>query len=63
MAGLTILRVVGNDELAREEQERVDRELEARQQDEFILGLTAYLRQCWDAARIAKQPIERAMLR
>jgi hypothetical protein len=63
MAGLTILRVVDNGTLAREEQERIDREVEARQQDDLILGLTAYLRRCWDAARIAKKPIEDIMLR
>ena len=63
MAGLTLLRVVDNKTLAREEQERIDRELSARQNDPFILGITAYLRQCWDAARIAKKPIENIMLR
>ena len=63
MAGLTILRVVGNDTLAREEQERIDRELQARQNTPLILGLAAYLRECWDAARIAKKPIEYIMLR
>ena len=63
MAGLTLLRVVGNEELARQEREQVDRELQARQTDPFILGLTAYLRECWDAARIAKKPMEHIMLR
>lgn len=63
MAGLTLLRVVNNETLARQEQERIDRELSARQNDPFILGLTAYLRECWDAARIAKKPIENIMLR
>ena len=63
MAGLTILRVVNNETLARAEQERIDRELQARQNTPLILGLTAYLRECWDAARIAKKPIEDIMLR
>lgn len=63
MAGLTILRVVNNETLVRAERERVDRELAARQNDPFILGMTAYLRRCWDAARIAKKPIEDIMLR
>jgi len=63
MAGLTILRVVDNETLDREEQERIDRELQARQNDPFVLGLTAYLRECWDAARIAKEPIEDIMLK
>lgn len=63
MAGLTILRVVDNETLARAEQERIERELQARQNTSLILGLTAYLRECWDAARIAKKPIEDIMLR
>ena len=63
MAGLTILRVVNNETLERQERERIDRELQARQNDPFILGMTAYLRECWDAARIAKKPIENIMLR
>jgi len=63
MAGLTLLRVVDNKTLEREERERIDRELQARQNDPFILGMTAYLRECWDAARVAKKPIENIMLR
>jgi len=63
MAGLTILRVVNNETLDRQERERIDRELQARQNDPLILGLTAHLRACWDAARIAKKPIETIMLR
>jgi hypothetical protein len=63
MAGLTFLRVVGNDELVRREQEESDRALQARQNQSVILGLTAHLRACWDAARIAKKPIERIMLK
>ena len=63
MAGLTILRVVNNEALDRQERERIDRELQARQNTPLILGLTAYLRECWDAARIAKKPIEDIMLR
>jgi len=56
MAGLTLLRVVDNDTLTREEQERTDRELRARQSDPFILGLTAYLRECWDADGSPRNP-------
>jgi hypothetical protein len=63
MAGLSLLRVVSNEALARQERERLDRELQARQNDSLILGLAAYLRKCWDAARIAKKPIEDIMLR
>lgn len=63
MPGLTILRVVGNAELERAERERMDAEVQARQNNEVILGIAAYLKECWDAARIAKQPINDAMLR
>jgi len=63
MAGLTFLRVVGNDELARQEQEASDRALADRQNQPVILGLTGYLRECWDAAQMAKKPIEQEMLR
>jgi hypothetical protein len=63
MVGLTMLRVVSNGDLDRMEQERVQRELEARQQDTVILGLAAHIRRCWDAAVIAKRPIEHIMLR
>lgn len=63
MAGLTVLRVVGNEQLQKEEQARIDRELQARQNSELILGLTDYVRACWDSARIAKKPIEDIMLR
>lgn len=63
MAGLTFLRVVSNDELARREREASDRALQDRQNQPVILGLTAYLRQCWDVAEMAKRPIEQIMLR
>lgn len=62
-AGLSILRVVSNDELAQQEREQTARELEARQSSELMLGITAYLRECWDAAKISKKPIEDIMLR
>lgn len=61
MPGLALLRVVGNDELARmEEEER--RAFQERQQQPLLLGIQAYLRQCWDAAVTAKKPIENRML-
>lgn len=62
MAGLALLRVVSNEQLNRAEQERMNKELQARQQDSVILGLASYLKECWDAARIAKQPINDTML-
>jgi len=62
MVGLALLRVVSNEQLNRAEQERMNKELQARQQDSVILGLASYLKECWDAARIAKQPINDTML-
>lgn len=62
-AGLTFLRVVGNDDLARQEKEARDKALSDRQNEPLILGLVGHLKECWDAARIAKKPIEHEMLR
>jgi hypothetical protein len=62
-AGLTFLRVVGNEQLAQQEKELADKALQERQNQPMILGLSAYLRECWDAARIAKRPIEQKMLK
>lgn len=63
MAGLSLLRVVGNDELTRLEREQQSREQAAiRQQQPLLIGLASHLRACWDAAYNAKQPIEREML-
>jgi hypothetical protein len=61
--GLSVLRVVSNDELARREREAAAQALDDRQNQPFITGLSAYLRECWDAARISKKPIEDIMLR
>lgn len=63
VAGLSVLRVIGNEELTRRENEMVAAELAARQNNPVILGLSAYLRTCWDAAKTAKNNIEDEMLR
>ena len=63
MPGLTLLRVVGNDELSRVEREETERAAEQKQQSEFLLGLSAHVRTCWDAARNAKKPLEDIMLK
>ena len=63
MAGLTFLRVVNNDTLVKQEKEAADRALSDRQNQPVILGLAAYLRQCWDVAQLAKKPIEQIMLK
>jgi hypothetical protein len=62
MAGLQFLRVINNDQLAAQEQAE-QRALDERQNQPVILGLVSYLRQCWDAALIAKKPIEDEMLK
>lgn len=62
MAGLTFLRVVNNDQLAAQEQAE-QRALEERQNQPVIIGLVGYLRECWNAAQTAKNPIETKMLK
>ena len=62
-AGLTFLRVIGNEDLAEQEREAADAALEERQNQPLILGIVGHLKECWDAARIAKKPIEHEMLR
>lgn len=57
-----MLRVVDNATLTAAERETIDRELADRQNNPVILGLSAYLRRCWDAAKEAKKPIEYIML-
>ena len=62
MPGLALLRVVSNDELSqREEEER--RALMERQNEPLLLGIQGFLRECWDAAVLAKKPIEQRMLK
>lgn len=63
MAGLTFLRVVNNDQIARQEKESSDKALAERQNQPVILGLVGYLRNCWDVAQMAKRPIEQEMLK
>jgi hypothetical protein len=63
MAGLTFLRVVNSDDLAKRDQEDAARAIEERQNQPVIIGLVGYLKQCWDAAKIAKKPIEDEMLK
>lgn len=63
MAGLSLLRVVSNEDLAKQEQEQIQAELSARQNDPVVLGIVDHLRVCWDAAKAAKNPIEDIMLK
>lgn len=62
MPGLVIVKT--NSELDAEAQAaQAARDAELRQQTPVLTGLAAYVRRCWEAARDAKQPIERKMLK
>jgi hypothetical protein len=62
MAGLSFLRVVDNQALVKQETD-TRRAMQERQSEPLMVGITAYLRSAFDAAKRAKDPIERAMLR
>lgn len=63
MAGLTLLRVASNSDIDRREQEREAHNALIEQQNQpVMLGMMAYLRECWEAARMAKKPIHDEML-
>ena len=62
MPGLSVLRVASPMDLKREEDEAARKAMEERQAQPLLLGIAGHLRSCWDAAREAKQPIERLML-
>ena len=63
MVGLRMLRVVGNAELVKEEEAAAKAALQDRQNEPYILGLHSHIRECWDAAKDAKNPIETIMLK
>ena len=58
-----VLQVIGNEELVKKEKEEAQKAMEERQNEAVILGLASYMRECWDAARQAKKPIENIMLK
>ena len=58
-----VLKVVGNEELVKQEEALIKQQLAERQNQPIILGLADHLRTCWDAARQAKKPIENLMLK
>lgn len=62
MAGLSLLRVVSNSDLQKQEEQRVRAELEARQATPLLRGLAAHLKDCWEAAKDAKEVIRDKML-
>ena len=57
------LRVVDNATMVQQEREEDKRSLEERQNEPLFLGITAHLKECWDAAKRAKKPIESIMLK
>ena len=62
MAGLVVIK--SNAQLSAEDAaSTAAKEAELRQQIPVLSGLAAYVRKCWEAARDAKQPIERQMLK
>ena len=62
MAGLNFLRIVDNATLV-EQEDAARKEMELRQAEPLLLGMTAFLRSAFDAAKRAKDPIERSMLK
>ena len=63
MAGLNFLHVVDNATLVEEEKQEADRAARERQAEPLILGLSAYLRSAFEAAKRSKDPIETIMLK
>ena len=63
MAGLNFLHVVDNATLVEEEKQEADRAARERQAEPLILGLSAYLRSAFEAAKRSKDPVETIMLK
>jgi hypothetical protein len=64
MAGIIHgVMVKTNEELLAEEREAIRKDTEDRQNQTHILGLAAYVRTCWQAARDAKVTVEESMLK
>lgn len=57
-----ILALSTPDQVVQQERDHARKEADARQAQPLITGLASYVRQCWQAALEAKQPIEREML-
>ena len=58
-----MLRVIGNSELVEQEEAAARAELADRQNEPYILGIHSYIKECWSAAKEAKDPIETIMLK
>lgn len=60
---LGMLNVVPNSVLIEQEQAEAQRRADIRQNRPEIVGLAAHVQSCWQAAKQAKQPIEKRMLK
>ena len=58
-----MLRVIGNSEIVAQEEAAARAELADRQNEPYILCIHAYKKECWSAAKEAKDPIETIMLK
>lgn len=61
MPGLVVVKT--NSQLNTEAAQAAAEAAALRQADPVVTGLAAYIRRCWEAARDAKQPIERMMMK
>lgn len=58
-----MLNVQTNDEIEQYEEEERQASLEERQNASPVIEIVSYIHKCWDAAKTAKQPVERQMLK
>jgi hypothetical protein len=59
----SILRVVSNADLDKQANAERERAAMASQNTPLLIGITGYIHTCWEAARMAKLPIQRDMLK
>ncbi len=59
----SMLRVVSNADLDKQANAERERAAMASQNAPLLVGITGYIRTCWEAARMAKLPIQRDMLK
>ena len=55
-----MLRVIGNSELVAQEEAAARAELADRQNEPYILGIHAYMKECWSAAKEANPAVKAA---
>lgn len=61
MGAIALLKTASNSQLA-EQNRRQQQALQQQQSQPIVLNLAAHIKRAWDAAKMAKQPIERQML-